>query len=515
MHTVQRQMSASTRQDPQRELLQSRLTLLGRTGAPLTLVYLVLYNAFPTEPRGLVDQLFNLTNATIVCIALVFAVTWVLTRGQPLTGVRLRVIDTGCMLLIGLLTAGYGWLTIRNLSFSYNGVLAVTNLLACRAAMVPSSPRRTARLGAAVAFPTIALALGHTYLPGMSTLGGGMLGGVLAWCALGIAISTVISGVIFGLQQRAQRAERLGQYELLDRLGAGAMGEVYRARHAMLRRPTAIKLLKPHIAGAMNIARFEREVQHTAALTHPNTIAIYDYGRTPDGLFYYAMEFLDGIDLRQLVASEGAQPPQRVIHILRQICGSLTEAHEADLVHRDIKAANVFLCERGGIPDVVKVLDFGLVLHTDDQQEQHLAGTPTYMAPECIRDPGISSTLADIYAVGVLAYVLLTGRVPIGGESVPEILANHEAIEPRPPSHHLPQDLPPELERIVMSCLAKDPGDRPVSARALGQALAACAGDAPRSAAPAAPRAFSAAPQAHAAAPKPVAAMETLLPDET
>ncbi len=472
--TIQRQVSASTHHDPERELLQLRLALLGRAGGALTLVYLVLFNAFPSEPRSLLDQLFNLTNATIMGVALVFLATLLLTRGEPRGALWLRTVDSGAMVLVGLLVAGYGWLTIQDMAFSYNGLLAYTNLLAFRAAIVPSPARRTLWLGVVVAVPTVALGLAHAYVPGLSALGGSVLGSVLAWSALSVSISTVISGVIFGLRQRARRAERLGQYELVERIGAGAMGEVYRAQHAMLRRPTAVKLLQPHLAGAANIQRFEREVQHTAALTHPNTIAIYDYGRTPDGLFYYAMEYLDGVDLQRLVDAEGAQAPARVIRILRQICGSLAEAHEAGLVHRDIKAANVFLCDRGGMRDVVKVLDFGLVRRVDDQREVHLAGTPAYMAPELIREPGLISASADLYAVGVLGYHLLSGVMPIEAPSVRVLLSRQLGEIPEPPSARLHRDLPQDLEDLVMSCLAKDPGDRPASARALAGALAAC-----------------------------------------
>jgi eukaryotic-like serine/threonine-protein kinase len=508
MPTIQRQISASTRQDPQRELLQDRLGLYGRIGAAFCLVYLVLVNVFPAETKSWQDILFCIPNAITVGVAASFASTWLITRARILQSSSLRAVDLVSITLVGLLTAGYGWLTLREMSFSYNGVLAVTNALCFRAALIPSTARRTLYLGMAAVTPTVALALAHSLLPGISVQGDSMLGYVLAWCSVGVGISTVISSVIFGLQQRARRAERLGQYELLDRIGAGAMGEVFRARHAMLRRPTAIKLLKPHIAGRINIARFEREVQHTAALTHPNTIAIYDYGRTPDGLFYYAMEFLDGTDLQRLVDREGPQPVERVLHILRQICGSLTEAHEAGLVHRDIKAANVFLCHRGGVNDVVKVLDFGLVQHTDDAQEGKLAGTPTYLAPECILSPGTVTTLADIYAVGVLAYVLLTGRVPVGGSTVDEILANQVQVEPRPPSHHLASDLPPALEAVVMACLAKDPGDRPVSARKLDTLLESCDpgdGGAPTVRAPS---------TASAVPTDPLLSAETLMPDE-
>ena len=184
---------------------------------------------------------------------------------------------------------------------------------------------------------------------------------VATWCAVTIAIATVGSRVIFGLRTEAARVKRLGQYTLEHKIGAGGMGVVYRASHAMLRRPTAIKLLPPERAGEASLVRFEREVQMTAQLSHPNTVAIYDYGRTPEGVFYYAMEFLDGINLEDLVRTHGPQPAGRVVAILDQVCGALNEAHGSGLVHRDIKPANIILTERGGEPDVAKVVDFGLV----------------------------------------------------------------------------------------------------------------------------------------------------------
>ena len=471
--TVQRRVTTSTGQDPGRELLQTRLALFGRVGALLSLIYLVLVNLFHPAPRTL-DTYLCSANATVLGVTTTMGLIWLLTRSAPRFEPQLRAVDAMGTVMVCILTALYGWISTNAEGSTYAGLLATTNVLTFRAAVIPSSARRTLGVGIAGAAPAITLALAQRLLPELQGQGTDNIGYVLAWCAVGVVISSVVSGVIFGLQQRARRAERLGQYELLERIGAGAMGEVFRARHAMLRRPTAIKLLAPKIAGAANILRFEREVQHTAALTHPNTIAIYDYGRTPDGLFYYAMEFLDGTDLQRLVERQGPQRPARVIHILRQICGSLAEAHDAGLVHRDVKPANVFLCHRGGIEDVVKVLDFGLVRRVDDEKEVHLAGTPVYMAPEVIRDPGTVSPLADLYAVGALGYFLLSGLVPIDGPSVRVILSRVLGDDPEPPSARIDHDLPEDLEAVIMACLDKAPAGRPRSARAMERALAGC-----------------------------------------
>jgi hypothetical protein len=233
--------------------------------------------------------------------------------------------------------------------------------------------------------------------------------GMLALSSVAIFVFTVI---VARLQREAQKAaieaQQLGQYTLDEKLGAGAMGIVYKGHHAMLRRPTAIKMLDLDAVNDTSIQRFEREVQITCRLNHPSTIAIYDYGRTPEGVFYYAMEYLDGIDLQELVDDYGPQSEQRVIHILLQICGSLYEAHSEGLVHRDIKPANIMLSRRGGLPDVVKVPDFGLVKAIDDETQSSataagsLTGTPLYMSPEAIESPMSVDARSDIYAVGAV-----------------------------------------------------------------------------------------------------------------
>ncbi len=303
--------------------------------------------------------------------------------------------------------------------------------LTVRAVIVPSSVRQTALVSAATCVPVWVVAWlftsnippgypGASQLPANSAL----------WCAANVMVATLATRVIFGLRTQVVEARQLGQYLLAEKIGEGGMGEVHRAKHALLRRPTAIKLLPPEKAGVESISRFEREVQLTAKLTHPNTVAIYDFGRTPNGIFYYAMELLDGIDLEHLVDEYGPQPPARAVHILAQICGSLAEAHAIGLVHRDVKPANVILCERGRVPDTIKVVDFGLVkdvsgLSGDGDPElsnvNTIIGTPLYLAPEAILTPDKVDGRADLYAVGALAYFLLTGSPVFSGKSVMDV----------------------------------------------------------------------------------------------
>ena len=296
-----------------------------------------------------------------------------------------------------------------------------------------------------------------------------MLAGALLLGAFAMAVS---SRQIYGLQKDVARAQRLGQYTLEDKIGEGGMGAVYRARHSFLRRPTAIKLIRSQVASADTLARFEREVQLTSALTNPNTIAVYDYGRTEDGIFYYAMEYLPGIPLDRLIKDDGPQPAARVVHLLKQICASLAEAHGVGLVHRDVKPANVMLCARGGLYDVVKVLDFGLVkdVAADDAAltaAHHIVGTPLYMAPESINGSTPVDARSDVYAVGGVAYALITGHPVFSGKSGVDIIGHHLHSIPLPPSQKLGVAVDPFLERLILRCLSKRPEDRPADAGAL------------------------------------------------
>jgi len=303
---------------------------------------------------------------------------------------------------------------------------------------------------------------------------------LLVLAAIGIFLAMLlIARQQRALQRAVLQAKQLGQYALEEKLGAGGMGTVYKARHAMLRRPTAVKLLDLDKMSHAAMARFEREVQLTSALTHPNTVAIYDYGRTPEGIFYYAMEYLEGLNLDDLVKRFGPLPEARLVHILRQICGSLAEAHAAGLVHRDVKPANIFLTCRGGQFDFVKVLDFGLVKSFEGPEQGNISaadavtGTPLYLSPEAINKPTTVDARADIYAIGAVGYFLLTGTPVFPGESVMEILMKHVRETPEQPSVRRGQAVSPALEELLLRCMAKSPADRPRDAAELLRELEA------------------------------------------
>jgi serine/threonine-protein kinase len=309
------------------------------------------------------------------------------------------------------------------------------------------------------------------------------------WLALAIGLCLTLAATggfvtlstIGRLRQAVAERVNLGQYTLEEKLGEGGMGVVYRATHAMLRRPAAIKLLLKERASERDLARFEREVQLTSRLAHPNTISIFDYGRTAEGLFYYVMEFLDGMDLERLVRADGPLPPGRAIHILAQASGALSEAHLLGLIHRDIKPANIVLTERRDEPDVVKVVDFGLVKTLEPSADQpgitrvnSITGTPLYLAPEAISAPETVDARADLYALGAVAYFILTGKQVFEATTVMEVLSKHMFEQPISPSERLGQPIAADLERVVLACLAKNRDERPASAGQLRAELLAC-----------------------------------------
>ena len=272
-------------------------------------------------------------------------------------------------------------------------------------------------------------------------------------------------------QQALQRAERFGQYHVERKLGEGGMGAVYLASHALLKRKAAIKLLREGRGSPEGLAAFEREVQITSTLTHPNTVSVYDYGRTDDGRFYYVMEYLDGLDLQHLVELFGPLPQARVLHFMRQLCGSLAEAHAAGIVHRDIKPANLIACTRGGVADALKVLDFGIARVAQQGDDGVARGTPEYMAPELFESNANSSPQSDLYSVGLVAYFLLTGAPPFSGGTTTEICHAHLTRAPEALATVLGQPCDAVLDAVIAACLKKHPIARPSSAAGLAAML--------------------------------------------
>jgi serine/threonine-protein kinase len=343
----------------------------------------------------------------------------------------------------------------------------------------------TAFIAASVRPAMFAIAVARGYpMPDLAGLVDSVLPNYI--CA-GLAIA--VAKVVHGWGREVARARQLGSYRLVEQLGQGGMGEVWRAEHRMLARPAAVKLIRPSaIAGlgegpALVVKRFEREALATATLSSPHTVHLYDFGIGTDGTFYYVMELLQGLDLDDFVKRFGPMPPHRAVFVLRQVCASLAEAHAIGLVHRDIKPANVYLCRAGLSHDFVKVLDFGLVkqagLAGRDSKltaANVATGTPAYMAPELALGEDVIDGRADIYALGCVAYYLLTGVQVFDAGSPAKIMFAHVRDTPPRPSTRVEVSVPDELESLVMRCLAKQPTDRPQSADELAGALASAVG---------------------------------------
>jgi serine/threonine-protein kinase len=422
---------------------------------------------------------------------LVFAIEWV-----GLGAVALLIALTGRYLTTDALDHFFARIpetvpgrALEKATDAYISMMCVTGgglLFALRAALVPSPPSRTLVLTGLLGLPFVAVPwffepAGEGFPPlrtaDFPTVG---LASYAIWWLVITLGTTVISHVVFGLRAEVRKARQLGQYTLEGKLGEGAMGIVYRARHGMMRRPTAVKLLKPEQTTESSLKRFEREVQLTARLTHPHTITIFDYGRTPDGVFYYAMELLDGASLDRVVRAAGPLSPGRVIQVLHQAAGALTEAHDAGLVHRDIKPANIILCRQGGMPDFTKVVDFGLVKDLERGQAAGLtradvvAGTPLYLSPEAVNAPETVGPPSDLYSLGAVGYFALTGTAVFEGATLVEVCSHHLHTDPEPPSERLGRPVPPDLEALILRCLEKEPARRPAGAHDLRRRLEAC-----------------------------------------
>jgi eukaryotic-like serine/threonine-protein kinase len=353
--------------------------------------------------------------------------------------------------------------------------------------IVPTPPRR-ALLAALASVSSVAVVVGVVMASGATSLRLGPAAfffGLVFPYLLVAAMAWVGARVVYQLGTEVRRARELGSYRLEARLGEGGMGEVWRARHRMLARPAAVKLIRSAGAGvsAQAVRRFEREAQVIARLRSPHTVEIFDFGIAADGAFYYAMELLDGINAQSLLQRFGPVPPERVVYLLRQVCHSLSEAHASGLVHRDIKPANIFLCRYGEEYDFVKVLDFGIVRAARDGAEVspletgegRIEGTPAFMAPEQANGGAVDGR-ADIYATGCVAYWLLTGELVFTADHPVALLMQHAHTPPAPPSSRTDRPIPRALDDLVLACLAKDPSDRPQSARELARRLGAVAG---------------------------------------
>ena len=468
-------------------LYGERIVLFHKTIGLLSLGFLVLVNLLaPLHPLYTWRHHVSLDNLFHLLAAAVSVAIWVGFSSRPPRARYLPKLDVASTALVMTL---YMLSAVCIQAPRYARLELVMMLIAmivqmARAIVVPSTARQTLWIGIVTSLGLLGLTYHVARLdPNMPGAPGLFMSVayIAIWCAVTVTVATLASRVVYGLHQQVREAQQLGQYTLDEKIGEGGMGIVYRAHHALLRRPTAVKLLPAERAGVSNLSRFEREVQLTSSLTHPNTVAIYDYGHTPDGIFYYAMEYLDGMDLEELVELDGPQDPARVVHVVKQVCGALAEAHEVGLVHRDIKPANILLCERGGMPDTAKVVDFGLVKQLSTSgvgpgvsTVNNIMGTPLYLSPEAIMSPEKVDERSDLYALGAVAYYLVTGKPVFEGETLIEVCGHHLHSAPITPSERLGTPVPAKLEALILQCLAKQPADRPKSAAQLREELDQC-----------------------------------------
>jgi eukaryotic-like serine/threonine-protein kinase len=427
--------------------------------------------------------------------SLMMALLWGLASRTP---ARPTVRSLGALDAVSFVVAcGFlSLMTVNNEGQILQGLLALTVTVMIRAILVPSRPGRTMVVSALAFLPTVVVCIARhhptTLLPGFTAAYQKqyMTLNTILWSVLGTTLATITSRVTYGLRKQVAEANELGQYILEEKIGGGGMGEVWRARHRLLIRPAAIKLIRPQMSGdpELLLRRFEREARATAALKSPHTVQLYDFGSTDDGRLYYVMELLDGLDLDTLVRQYGPVPAERVVHLLRQVCSSLQDAHLNGLVHRDIKPANVVVSRAGTTFDFAKVLDFGLVkLDTAGKPgdgavnltiEGSASGTPAFMAPEVVLGATDTDHRVDLYALGCVGYWLLTGKLVFSGKSAVEVMFHHAHTPAPKPSTRSELPIPAPLEGLVMDCLEKDPTRRPASAEAVGTRLDAVSLDA-------------------------------------
>jgi serine/threonine-protein kinase len=465
-----------SRSEDARSFYQERLRFFAKAMVILGITFLagivLAYTVYPQVKLSNTDS----QNVLGICTIILLAIIWrrFLTRTRTLD--ELFYIDAFVVILIGVVFGIFCFMSHPSETNMWSCFIWMSFTVFSRVLYVPSTPRRTFVLSILAMGPlALAATLNAILRPEeLSVPGNAWAAGVTFYSGIVVVLSTVGSRVIYGLRKQVRDAQQLGQYTLGRKIGEGGMGAVYEAHHALLRRPTAIKLLPPDKAGADDLVRFEREVQITAELTHPNTVAIFDYGRSSEGVFYYAMEYLDGVDLDTLVHVDGPQTAQRVVHILLQAAGALEEAHKKGLIHRDIKPANILLCERGGVPDFTKVVDFGLVKVIADSSESTgslAAGTPAYISPEAVMDSAKVGPPSDIYGLGAVGYYLLSGRPVFEAKTAMEMCVHHARTQPPEIAEQSKHPLSPELAEVLMTCLKKNPKDRPQTAAALRDLL--------------------------------------------
>lgn len=471
-----------------------RIQVLGLAAAGISCVYvLLLVFVFPSSFGGLARDLRTEHAVFTLAAALLSLGLYFTARSRHLPARRLLDIGLVYEVTIAVFIALLNLMMLRAQGPRLGNTSWVAIWIVFYPSLVPNSRWRVliASLIAAMSDPLV------SYFGYFRTQGPyGFWQTCLLWHSSFIAagMSLVPAQLYLHLSRKIKHARELGNYQLESRLGRGGMGEVWRARHAMLARPAAIKIIRPDTLGtgdprvaSETLRRFEREARATASLGSMHSIDIYDFGLSSDGTFYYVMELLSGFDLETLVKTFGPLSPARTVALLRQVAHSLEDAHASGLIHRDIKPANIFVCRKGQDLDFVKVLDFGLVKTAPGSSLEastqtiagQIAGTPAFMAPEQALDPTTIDARADLYSLGCVAYWLLTGRFVFEAETPMGMLVKHIDEVPSAPSAHSPQPVPPELDRLVLDCLAKSPQERPADAATLGRRLAACAAGAP------------------------------------
>jgi serine/threonine-protein kinase len=470
-------------------LLQTRLrsaALVLCVGSEAFLLKRALYDRVDaaTDPALAFDDhiLFLLHVTNVLSLGLIAAMLWHWKRNWSMRALRLFELATfGSTTLLFAAVQHYSTIaTASRYNFVDVPIGIWCGLVLAYGMLIPNSWRR-----AAVVIGVLCLAPIATLAVDSLWLNSGLLSAD-HFLSLALTMAVLYGTTVYGthtigrLRREVFEARQFGQYRLRHRIGVGGMGEVYLAEHQLLRRRCAIKLIRPgKAADPRALARFEREVRATATLTHWNTVEIFDFGRTSDGAFYYVMEYLPGLSVRDLVERYGPLPPGRAIHLLEQTCDALHEAHAIGLIHRDVKPGNIFVAQRGGVYDVAKLLDFGLVRPATTVRAAHLSaldeivGTPLFMSPEQATGSGELDERSDIYAMGAVAYFLLTGQPPFDREGEIAVMIAHARDPVVPPSRVRP-GVPEDLDRVVSRCLAKAAAERYPDAASLERDLAAC-----------------------------------------